>query len=180
MVATSCHFLLCSFTKYWLFLNKKLKKLISYSALFFALLISCNTNSSKSISADETFAAFTESISKKDFVKAKSLATKESEMAIGIMQMGMAKMGDKGIDKFDKSKIDFGKAIISGDKALIPLTDKQSGMVINFPMQKVDGDWKVAFDEKSLFEMAFGSLENNPALSDSLKSRNIINTPAKK
>ncbi len=172
-----------------------MKKLISYTALLFVILIACNTKSSKPISADETFADFTEAISKKDFVKAKSLATKESEMAIGIIQMGMAKMGDKGIDKFDKSKIDFGKAIINGDKALVPLKDKQSGMVINFPMQKVDGSWKVAFDEKSLFEMAFGSLENNPALSDSLKSRNInldsmskelkkmlddINTPTKK
>ncbi len=100
--------------------------------------------------------AFFEALSKKDFTAAKKLATKDSEGMFSMMEMGMSMAKDKDtkeMDKFDKTKMEFGEAVINGDKATVPVKDKSSGESTNFILKKEDGKWKVAFDKASLMQM---------------------------
>lgn len=100
--------------------------------------------------------AFFEAMSKKDIAAAKKLATKDSEQMFSLMEMGM-KMAkdskDADMDKFDKSKMEFGEAKIDGDKATVEVKDKEKGEGVNFILKKESGDWKVAFDKASMMQM---------------------------
>jgi Domain of unknown function (DUF4878) len=100
--------------------------------------------------------AFFEAMSKKDIAAAKKLATKDSEQMFSLMEMGMnmAKgTKDDGMDKFDKTKMEFGEAKIDGDKATVEVKDKEKGEAVNFILKKESGDWKVAFDKASMMQM---------------------------
>jgi Domain of unknown function (DUF4878) len=100
--------------------------------------------------------AFFEAMSKKDMAAAKKLATKDSEQMFSLMEMGM-KMAkdskDTEMDKFDKTKMEFGEAKIDGDKATVEVKDKEKGEAVNFILKKESGDWKVAFDKASMMQM---------------------------
>ncbi|MEI9958403.1 MAG: hypothetical protein WDM90_19340 [Ferruginibacter sp.] len=64
---------------------------------------------------------------KKIFTAAKKLATKDSEGMFSMMEMGMSMAKDKDtkeMDKFDKTKMEFGEAVINGDKATVPVKDQ--------------------------------------------------------
>ncbi len=100
--------------------------------------------------------AFFEAMSKKDIAAAKKLATKDSEQMFSLMEMGMnmAKgTKDAEMDKFDKTKMEFGEAKIDGDKATVEVKDKEKGEAVNFILKKEGGDWKVAFDKASMMQM---------------------------
>lgn len=99
--------------------------------------------------------AFFEAMSKKDFVAAKKLATKDSEAMFSMIEMA-AKMGGKESKNdmnFEKDKMVFGEPKIDGDKATIEVKDKEKGEGVNFTLKKEDGGWKVAFDKASMMQM---------------------------
>jgi ketosteroid isomerase-like protein len=92
--------------------------------------------------------AFFEALMKKDMDGAKKLATKDSEAMFSLMEMGMKMAKDsKDMEKFDKTKMEFGEAKIEGDKATVPVKDISSGESTNFILKKENGGWKVAFDK---------------------------------
>ncbi len=100
-----------------------------------------------------TLIAFMDALSKKDFAAAKKLATKDSESMFGMMEMAMKMGGDKAaqdLDKFDKTKMEFGEPKIEGDKATISVKEKGKEETVNFPLKKEDGSWKVAFDKSMM------------------------------
>jgi len=101
-------------------------------------------------------ANFFDALAKKDFTAAKKYTTKDSEGLLSMMQMAMQSMGDKSNEmaKFEKEHIELGSAVIDGDKATVPVKDKQSGETTDFTLKKESGDWKVAFDKSTLMEMA--------------------------
>jgi hypothetical protein len=101
-------------------------------------------------------ANFFDALAKKDFTAAKKYTTKDSEGLLGMMQMAMQSMGDKSNEmaKFEKEHIELGSAVIDGDRATVPVKDKQSGEMTDFTLKKESGDWKVAFDKSTLMEMA--------------------------
>jgi hypothetical protein len=114
---------------------------------------------------------FFDALAKKDFTTAKKYTTKDSEGLLNMIQMGMQNMGDKSNEmaKFEKENIELGAAVINGDRATVPVKEKQSGETTDFTLKQESGDWKVAFDKSTLMEMAqkkmkehgFGGMPHN-------------------
>jgi len=97
---------------------------------------------------------FFDALEKKDITTAKKYATKESESMLGMIEMAMKMASDSMRQRpYDKNNMEFGDAIIDGDKATVPVKDKKSGETTNFTLKKEDGDWKVAFDKITMTEL---------------------------
>jgi hypothetical protein len=138
-----------------------MKKLILAAIVVcLAVFVSCKQDSAGN--PNEVLSAFFDAMSKQDTVKIKALSTKESEQMLSLMKMGMS-MADskKDLEKYDKTKMEFGTAIINGDNAKVPVKDKASGETVNFPMKKEDGKWKVAFDKSSVMEMGMEKMKDS-------------------
>lgn len=134
--------------------NTFMKKLLMAAAVITAITFSgCNAGGGDPKSV---LVAFFDAMSKKDFVAAKKLATKDSESMFSLMEMGknMAKSNDKDDMNFDKSKTEIGEAKIEGDKATVAVKDKEKNESINFLLKKEDGAWKVAFNKEWISQMA--------------------------
>ena len=113
--------------------------------------------------------SFFDALSKKDFSTAKKLSTAESQSMFALMEMGMKANENKKEtdDKYDKSKMEFGDAKIEGDKATVPVKDKNSGETTNFTLKKESGSWKVAFDKSSLMNMGMDKMKEKGVNVDS-------------
>ena len=168
--------LLWSITKYinifgYLKIKKEnMKKLLfAVSLLCSIAFVSCKSNSGGN--PNEVLSQFFDAMAKQDTVKIKALTTKESESMLGMINMGMS-MADskKDLEKYDKTKMEFGTAVIDGDNAKVPVKDKASGETVNFPMKKQDGQWKVAFDKSSVMQMGMEKMkEGKMNMGDSLE-----------
>jgi hypothetical protein len=122
---------------------------------------------------------FFNALAKKDFTAVKKYSTKDSEGMLSMVQMGMQNVQDTSQTMmYKKDNLEIGEAVITGDRATIPVKDKQSGETTDFTLKKESGDWKVAFDKSTLMEMAqkkmkehgFGGMHNDK--NDSLESMN--------
>ena len=122
---------------------------------------------------------FFDALAKKDFTSVKKYITKDSEGMLSMVQMGMQNMQDSSQTmQYKKENLEMGDAVITGDKATVPVKDKKSGETTDFTLKKEDGEWKVAFDKSTLMEMAqkkmkehgMGGMHNG--MNDSLKSMN--------
>lgn len=140
--------------------------IISMSVFF----ISCSTASSD---PKATLVTFFESLSKKDIAGARKMATQDSKAMLDIMEMGLSQAKEeKGLEKFDKSKMEIGETKVVGDIATIPVKEKQSGEAVNFTLKKEAGTWKVAFDMATLLKMGTEKLKEKGHVSiDSLANQ---------
>jgi len=102
----------------------------------------------------EVMELFADAIVKKDMIKAKQLSTPESQSVLNLMMVAGVGSGIKFTDKFNKEKVDFGTAVIEGDNARVPVTDRASGQTILFPLRKIEGQWRVSVDRTSMMGMA--------------------------
>ncbi len=122
-----------------------------------------------------TLLAFFEALGKKDMEEARKLATADSKSMIDMIETGMKMSKDPkemNMDKFDKTKMEFGNAVIDGDKATVPVKEKGSGEMTNFTLKKESGAWKVAFDKSSMMQMGMDKIkEKNPGGMDSLTKK---------
>lgn len=108
----------------------------------------------------EVLQNFLMALSQKDFSKAKTFATQDSDGMISMMEMGMQSMqnsnpdnhADKMMELVKNMKI--GSPVIDGEQATIPVTDSKSSESTDFLLKKEKGDWKVAFDMSTLMNMA--------------------------
>ena len=150
-------------------MKRILMSLIVISACLF--IDSCSNGTGGDPKA--TLLAFFEALGKKDMEGARKLATADSKSMIDMMETGMKMAKDtKGMDKFDKTKMEFGEAAIDGDKATIPVKEKTSGEMTNFTLKKESGAWKVAFDKASMMQMGMDKMkEKNPGGMDSLSKQ---------
>lgn len=127
----------------------------------------------------EVLSEFFEALSEKDIAKARTLATEDSKSMLDMLEMGMKMSKDTATDmKFDKSKMEFGEVKIEGDKATIPVKEKDSGESLNYTLKKEKGDWKVAFDKSSMMTMGMEKMNEqgiNPADSLNMDELNNIN-----
>lgn len=145
------------------------KLLFAVTVMCSIAIVSCKSNNGGN--PNEVLTQFFDAMAKQDTVKIKALSTKESESMLNMMKMGMS-MADskKDLEKYDKTKMEFGTAVINGDNAKVPVKDKASGETINFPMKKEDGQWKVAFDKNSVMEMGMEKMkESKMNIGDSLE-----------
>lgn len=135
------------------------KIIISVITVLTLLFTGCKTSSSDPRSV---LMSFVDALGKKDINVAKKFATKDSEAMLGMIQMGMAMATDSIKDKtYDKNNMEFGKAIITGDKATVPAKDKNSGEVINYALLKESGEWKVAFDMGTMMEIGKAKMKEH-------------------
>lgn len=123
----------------------------------------------------KTLIAFFEALGNKDMDAARKLATADSKSMIDLMDAGMKMAKDnkeaKEMDKFDKTKMEFGDAVIEGNKATVPVKEKGSGELTNFTLKKEGGSWKVAFDKSSMMQMGMDKMkEKNMGGIDSLNN----------
>ena len=124
--------------------------------------------------------SFFEALGKKDINAAKKYATKDSETMLGMIQMGMS-AADSSKDKmFDKNNMEFGNAVITGDKATVPVKEKKSGETTNYTLKKEGGDWKVAFDKATMMQMATDKMKGkgmdlNNGMDSAQKMMNDLN-----
>ena len=146
-------------------------KQILFAALVLCTITFLSCKSNNNSNPNEVLSQFFDAMAKQDTVKIKALSTKESESMLKMMKMGMS-MADskKDLEKYDKTKMEFGTAIISGDNAKVPVKDKASGEIVNFPMKKEGGQWKVAFDKSSIMEMGMEKMKDSKMnIGDSIK-----------
>ena len=145
-----------------------MKKLLFAAALLSFVFVGCKN--SKNGSPKEVLMAWFDAMSKKDMSTVKELSTPESQSMISMMEMAMKDpTSKKETDKYDKTKMEFGEPIIDGDNAKVPVKDKEKGETTNFPMKKINGQWKVAFDKGSMMQMGMDKMKDgNMNMGDSV------------
>jgi hypothetical protein len=137
----------------------KMKKIFVF-ALTIAVIVFSGCKSAGKGDPKEVLHNFLTALSQKDFAKAKTLATQDSDGMISMMKMGMQSMqnenqgghADKMMEMINNMKM--GSPVINGDRATVPVTDSKSNESTDFLLKKEKGDWKVAFDMSTLMEMA--------------------------
>ncbi|MEP6615813.1 MAG: hypothetical protein ABJA57_04510 [Ginsengibacter sp.] len=97
---------------------------------------------------------FFDALQNKDIATARKYATKESDQMLNMIETAMKMAPDSAKQKdYDKKNMEFGDAVIDGDRATVPMRDKRSGETTNFVLKKQDNSWKVAFDKETMTEM---------------------------
>ncbi|HMJ48450.1 MAG TPA: hypothetical protein VK498_14050 [Ferruginibacter sp.] len=140
--------------------------------IFFSVMIGlvvfsgCNTPGSTG-DPKLVLSQFMDALMKKDIATARKFSTEDSKSMFDLIEMGM-KNEKGGFEKYDKSKLTFADAIITGDKAIVPVTEKTSGETVNFTLKKEKGQWKVAFDMASLMTMGMEKMSEKGISQDSL------------
>lgn len=113
---------------------------------------------------------FFDLLSKKDIAGARKLATADSKSMLDMMEMAM-KTDTKEATKYDNTKMEYGEAKIEGDKATVPVKEKESGETMNYTLKKEGGSWKVAFDKTSIMSMGMDKMkEEGINVGDSLNN----------
>lgn len=132
-----------------------MKKIAFVFAYFCLIAISCNTSSFTNGNPKDVLIKFFDALIKKDITTAKSLATKDSETMLNLMEMGMKMAPDSLNNKtiMDKTRLQFENAKITGENAIVPVKDKQTGEMISFNLIKESGNWKVAFDMNTMMQI---------------------------
>ena len=149
-----------------------MKKLVFAAAIATFAFIGCKDN--KNGSPKEVLSAWFDAMAKKDMATVKELSTPESQSMISLMEMGMKdSAASKETEKYDKTKMEFGEPIIDGDNAKVPVKEKSSGETTNFPMKKVNGQWKVAFDKSSMMQMGMDKMKDEKISTGGTESVNM-------
>lgn len=114
----------------------------------------CDTNSGTTGNPKEVVDKFFTAMTARDMVTARKYATQESETMFNLIDMGMKMAPEKMNNQvIDKSRVEYGSAVINGDDATVPLKDKVSGETTQINLKKQNGSWKVAFDMNTLLNM---------------------------
>ncbi len=140
---------------------KKTLAIVIALAIFFCS--SCNTQKSDA-SPKTVFIEFIKALKRNDFAKAQSLATPASSSTFLVLNFGKDKL-EKILAKIDTTNLNIAEPPIVGEKATINYTEKISNTKANFILEKINGEWKVAFDLESILAMA----DNTNATSADLK-----------
>lgn len=121
-------------------------KKILVVAITISLIIVSGCKSAGKGEPKEVLNIFLTALSQKDFTKAKTYATQDSDGMISMMEMGMQNMqnnnGDSHADKMMElvKNMKVGSAVIDGDKATVPVTDLKSNESTDFLLKKEKGN----------------------------------------
>lgn len=155
-----------------------IKKLIPLviAATVLTLTVGCKGKDSVSNDPRTVLITFFERMAKKDIDGASKLATKDSKGTMELMKKAMdaaEKMGNLSdnakkedpSEEFKKMKV--GEAIIDGNNATVSVTNpSKDNNVVNFPLKKEDGSWKVDFSMGTLMKMGMDQAGKNKDLMD--------------
>jgi len=146
-----------------------MKKILFALLVFMAATTGCNTAKD---SGDPKIVVekFVDAVSRKDMATVRSLSTADSKFMIDQMESSMNNNGGEIKNfQFDKSKVQLGDAVISGDNATVPVTELKSGESIDLPLKKENGEWKISFDMSSMMNMAMKKMQEKGINMDSLR-----------
>ncbi|MEJ7627774.1 MAG: hypothetical protein WKF35_12995 [Ferruginibacter sp.] len=145
-----------------------MKKVIGTFLILSVLFISCNTPNAgdPKVVADQ----FIDAVTRKDMAAVRNLTTAESKFVLDQMENAMkSKDANMKFSEFDRSKVKLGKVSISGDNATVQVTETKSGEMIELPLKKESGKWKVSLDVSTMMNMAMKKMkEKGINISDSL------------
>lgn len=118
--------------------------------------------------------AFYEALDSRDYEKAKSMATKESQNGLDLLNTmytaGKAFTGNNNQEPPKKAdKLEWGDAIIEGTTAVVPL--KVNGENRDIKLKQEEGIWKVAMDKNNMNKTGLDSaaLQVEPPTEEELK-----------
>ena len=160
----------CLITIIFILYKPDMKKLFSLLVLSVALFSGCETKEGgdpKAV-ADK----FIDAASRNDMPAVKNLTTIQSRFVLDRIESSVNPNGSVLKNVFNKDNVVTGKATISGDEAIVPVSDQKSGESMNLTLKKQLGEWKVSLDMNTLMEMAKGKMrEKGISINDSLRKR---------
>jgi len=138
-----------------------MKKILNFLVLgsAFAVIVAGCKGKGPANDPKAVVVAFFEKMAKKDIDGAAKLATKDSKAALDMMKKGMDMAEKMKTEKPEEDPmagfkdVEFGDAKITGDAAVVPITNKKEKETIEFPLKKEDGAWKVDFSMSTLMKM---------------------------
>ncbi len=159
-----------------------MKKILNFLVLgsAFAVIVAGCKGKGPGNDPKAVMVAFFEKMAKKDIDRAAKLATKDSKAALDMMKKGMDMAEKMKTDKPEEDPmegfkdVEFGDAKITGDAAVVPITNKKEKETIEFPLKKEDGAWKVDFSMSTLMKMDKGKA--NQGGTDSFDNGGTENT----
>ena len=132
---------------------KKILFLLTISAFVFST--GCNSGSGfGSNGPKDVLAKFLDALGKKDIDEAKKYVTKDSEPFMNMVKMGINMSGESENQVYKNEAPVYGDPLIEGDKATVPVSNKNGDETTNFILKKENGNWKVAFDKATVMEMS--------------------------
>ena len=147
-----------------------MKKIFSLLVLSVAFFSGCETKEDgdpKAV-ADK----FIDAASRNDMPAVKNLTTIQSRFVLDRIESSVNSNGSVLKNVFNKDNVVTGKATISGDEAIVPVSDQKSGESMNLTLKKQLGEWKVSLDMNTLMEMAKSKMrEKGISINDSLRKR---------
>lgn len=141
-----------------------MKKIISTILILCSIVFAGCKNSSddpKSI-----LISFFEALSTNDIKTARKYATVESKSMLDLLEKS-GKTETTPNEKFKKENLEFGDIKIEGDKAIVPVTEKASGVTVNYVLKNEQG-WKVAFDKATMMNIGNDVQDQDQHKNDSL------------
>jgi hypothetical protein len=140
---------------------KKLIQFLPVLATIALLATGCNNDKASSSDPKVVLQEFMQRLSKKDIEGATKLATKDSKSTMDMMKKALdaEKKSDEPAAKEDDATDEFkdvviGEAKIDGDNAVVPFSNKKNkDKIVEIPLRKEGGDWKVDFSMATLMKM---------------------------
>ena len=149
--------------------NKLTRLFIATAAI--TLAVGCKGKNSVANDPKIVLTTFFEKLSKKDIEGAAKLATKESKGTLELMKKAMdvgENLGNMSEAKKEKDpaeefkKMQIGEAKIDGDNATVSVSNpSKDDKVVDFPLKKEDGSWKVDFSMGTLMKMGMNQTGKN-------------------
>ena len=130
-----------------------MKRIILSVAIITSIVFtSCNTKKDES-NPKEVFTKFISALKRNDLKTAESLTTPSSSTTFTFLNFGKDKL-NKVLNLIDTTKLNITEPIINGEKATVALKENNSNASANFKLEKINGEWKVAFDLDSILALS--------------------------
>jgi hypothetical protein len=115
---------------------------------------------------------FFDALSTKNFYKAKSYTTGDSEGMMNMAQLVMQNIPDRSQHLFfGTNNLVLGDAVINGDYATVPVKNKNSDKTVDFSLHKINGKWRVYMNISTILQMTRQQPEYSE-MNDSLSNLN--------
>jgi Domain of unknown function (DUF4878) len=128
---------------------KKKTSILCIAIILFC--ISCNRKKNDG-NPKQVFTAFIKALKRNDFKEAESLATPASSSTFAFLNLGKDKI-QKALAQIDTTNLELSEPEIVGDKATITYTENITKTKANFNLEKISGEWLVAFDFEGILAM---------------------------
>ena len=151
-----------------------MKQLILSLAIVTTIIFtSCNTKKDES-TPKEVFTKFIKALKRNDLKTAENLATPSSGTTFTFLNFGKEKL-NKVLGLIDTTKLNITEPIIDGEKATIGLKENSGNIGANFKLEKINGEWKVAFDLDSILALST-NVDTMPNLKINKDDTQLYNT----